>query len=69
MNDIFPQLTVLNLSYCRLNSTDFATLAQAKVKGYLPLLKHLNISGNFTTVSTFKSLFDGPCTWRELLNS
>ena len=70
ISDIFPQLTTLILSHCFLNSNDFASLAQAKVKGYLPLLKHLDISYiDSNMLGSLKYLFDGPCRelWRELL--
>ena len=37
------QLTTLILLHINLNSNDISSLAQAKVKGYLPLLKHLDM--------------------------
>ena len=65
--DNFPQLTTLILFKLELNSTDLGNLAQANVKGYLPLLKHLDISCNKMTFSEFEYLFDGSCTWSELI--
>ena len=65
--DTLPRLTTLILSLSKLNSNDLTSLVQAKVKGYLPILKHLNICDNNLSLSDFKCLFDEPCTWRELL--
>ena len=50
-----------------LNSNDMSSLAQAKVKGDLPLLKHLDLSCNGLFLSEFKCLFEGPSYWSELL--
>ena len=63
------QLTTLILSDSNLNSDDLASLARAKVNGYLPLLKHLDISCYYSAISSdFTRLFDGPCTWNGLLS-
>ena len=68
------QLTTLILSDRRLNSKDFASLAQAKLKGYLPLLKNLDIHCSSSEkykafqLSDLKCLFDGPCTWNGLVS-
>ena len=68
ISDILPRLTTLILSYNLLNSNDLRNLAQAKVKGYLPLLKHLDISYIKLSLSEFKCLFEGSCTWSDLLS-
>ena len=65
------QLTTLILNDSELSSNDLASLAQAELKGYLPLLKHLEMrrisySGHLFQLSDFKCLFDGPCTWNKL---
>ena len=64
----FPQLTTLILSNCGLNSEDLANLNQAKAKGRLPLLNHLNISGNELHLTEFRCFFDGVCTWNKLVS-
>ena len=61
------QLTTLILDSC-LNSNDFTSLAQAKLKGYLPLLKHLDVHSIFNNSDYLKRLFDGPCTWNGLIS-
>ena len=68
ITDTLPRLTTLILSNGILNSNDIRSLAQAKVKGYLPLLKHLDISDNELSLSKFKCLFEGSCTWSDLLS-
>ena len=68
ISDTLPRLTTLILNDSWLNSNDLRNLAQAKVKGYLPLLKHLTISHNSLSLSEFKCLFHGSCTWNELLS-
>ena len=60
-------MTTLILRRCELNSNDLSSLAQAKVKGYVPLLKHLDITWNKLSILELKCLFDGPCYWSELL--
>ena len=64
----FPLLTTLILSNCGLNSEDLANLNQAKARGRLPLLNHLDISGNELHLTEFRCLFDGVCTWNELVS-
>ena len=61
------QLTTLILFDIKMSSYDISSLAQAKVKGYLPLLKHLDIHNAFE-FNDLKCLFDGPCTWNGLLS-
>ena len=69
ISDTLPRLTTLkNQRDRQLNSNDLRNLAQAKVKGYLPLLKHLDISYNKLSLSEFKCLFEGSCTWSDLLS-
>ena len=64
----FPLLKTLILSDCGLNSQDLSSLAQAKVRGKLPLLKHLDISENKLSLSDFVCLFDESITWNELVS-
>ena len=63
------QLTSLILHGLFLEPAVLAILAQSKVKGNLPLVKHLKISSTCTSsLSELKCLFDGPCYWSELLS-
>ena len=62
----FPQLEVLNLSYCRLHVDDLRSLAKSSVKGRLPELKSLDLSNNGSTLAHLDSLFDYSCTWNDL---
>ena len=66
--DTLPRLTTLILSNSQLNSNDLIILVQAIVKSYLPLLKHLDISDNDLSLSEFKYLFEGSCTWSKLFS-
>ena len=61
------QLTTLILNDSELSSNDLASLAQAELKGCLPLLKHLEMRFMNSILINFKCLFDGPCTWNKLL--
>ena len=70
-SSLLGQLTILILSSSSWNADDFAGLAQAKVKGYLPLLTHLVMHCNYrirTESSDFTLLFDGPGTWNGLIS-
>ena len=62
----FPLLTSLVLSDCYLNSEDVKSLAEAKEKGRLPQLKHLDISFNMLTTSDLDYLGKS-CPWDNLL--
>ena len=66
--DSFLQLTTLILSSCRLNSNDLISLAQAEIKGKLPLLECFDISYNRLSLSKLKCLFGASCTWSDLLS-
>jgi len=59
----FPSLITLVLKDCQLNSDDLKNLAKAKVKGRLPEIKHLDISGNKVVYSNFDDFFINGCTW------
>ena len=69
----FPNLTTLALSNCVLKSEHLENLAQAKVKGGLPVIKNLDISLNKSWINklslhVFQCLFDESCKWSELLS-
>ena len=64
----FPKLKTLTLSKCALASQDLTCLSQANARGMLPVLTYLDISHIKLPASKFKCLFEGPCTWRQLLS-
>ena len=63
----FSSLNNLILSDCGLNAQDLLSLAQAKNKGRLPQLKHLDISQNLDLVGKLESLFQHGEQWHQLL--
>ena len=67
--DNFPSLKTLKLRDLQLNSEDLSCLAKASVEGRLPMLTHLDISGNtLDTTENVKSLFAYSCKWNQLLS-
>ena len=64
----FQLLRTLILSDFWLSSQNLSSLAQAKARGKLPLLKHLDISKNKLSLSDFVCLFNESCTWNELVS-
>ena len=67
INHSFPSLNSLILSDCGLNSQDLCSLAQAKRKGKLPQLKHLDVSQNYDLIDHLSHLFSSDEKWLELL--
>ena len=63
----FPSLENLILSDCGLNAQDLNSLAKANIKGRLPELKYLDISGNTDFEKNHESLFAGDAQWDELV--
>ena len=64
-NNGLPILDRLALKDCKLCIFDVRCLVQASAEGYLPVLKHLDLSGN-NQISGSKYLFDMNCKWEKL---
>ena len=70
MCQYFPNLSILVLRKCELNSNDLFSLAQASTYGRLPELRHLDISQNFIGMRTsgLLRLFGGLKGFPSLIN-
>ena len=62
------ELHTLILSDCQLNHNDLKSLTQAKVKGMIPELKHLDISLNDEICGYLDLLFENSSSWNSLLS-
>ena len=63
----FPVLNSLILSNCCLKRPDLLCLAQANVEGWLPMLRHLDISNN-TDFGNLRDLFAFGSEWQTIEN-
>ena len=63
-----PFLGTSVLKDCRLNPWDMRSLAEAQRGNRLPALKHLDVSDNELQHSDLACLFEGSCTWAQLLS-
>ena len=61
-------LNSLVLKDCSMSSKDLRCLAQAQRGNKLPALKHLDVSDNELSHSHLACLFEGQCTWAQLLS-
>ena len=66
----FPELNTLILSNCNLNCSDLHSLAEAKAKGKIPELEHLDMSLNDEIRGHLDLLFDNSpsSSWNSLLS-
>ena len=65
---VFPKLETIVLRNCGLVAEDLQSLAYAKVRGSLPILRHLNVSMNPECAGYLECLFDASRKWKELLS-
>ena len=61
-------LGTLVLKDCRLNPGDMRSLVEAQRGNRMPALKHLDVSDNELLHSDLACLFEGSCTWAQLLS-